>query len=298
MKKPGIYLIFSLLFFINLKAQPFVDILAFNSQHFYSNYNNGTNKRLNIRDHFLNVFVPVKLSDTRILLLRFNAERLEIKEGDLIPSRKLYSLSFPVGMQMISGDQAWKYTGIIVPKINSDFIGNLNNDCQLGGIALVTRVVRQDLQFKFGLYYNREFFGNFFMPLAGVDWRINDRFQIYGVLPSNYRIEYKLNRKWNAGVGFRSFQRSYRLSNNGNDFTRVRENQVKIYMEGFICKKLLMTCDVYRSLGYKFTLNDFGKKNQGPSVPAFNDNIGFTIGLAYRVITTKPQKEMEPDVAK
>ncbi|MES2567754.1 MAG: DUF6268 family outer membrane beta-barrel protein [Bacteroidota bacterium] len=275
------------------KAQPFVDIVALNTQNFFSNYKDSSQSPVYIQDNFLNLFIPKKFGKGHVFLLRFNSEQLTInRAGQPTGIFQLYSFSIPIGLQLVSKNQKWKYTGIIIPKINSDLRDDVKNDFQLGGIGLVARVFNENLQVKFGLYYNREFFGNFFMPLAGVDWKINSRFQMYGTLPSNFRMEFKLSQKWNTGLGFRSFTRSFRLSENyNNDFIWVRENQAKVYVEGFILKNVIATFDVYRSIGYRLPRNDFYnhgiEKITNPIFANFNDNFGFTIGFAYRILTKK-----------
>jgi hypothetical protein len=293
--------IFSLCFLFSLKvcAQPFADLLAFNSQNFFSNYSDGSKNPLYVQDNFLNLFIPKKFGNDHVFLLRLNAEKLSInRTGSNSSSQQLYSLSLPIGFLFTSPNKKWKYTGVLIPKINSDYKDNLSHDYQLGGIGLVTRVFNENLQVRAGVYYNREFFGNFFLPLVGVDWKINDRFQIYGTMPSNYRIEYKVSRRWNTGLGFRSFTRSFRLNNYyGNDFIWVKESQVKIYLEGFVFKNLLLTLDVYRSIGYQLPRNDYYEPRlEKPGIPAlqpFKDSFGFTIGFAYRILTAQNKKEVK-----
>ncbi len=294
---------FIFLCYAKIVSQPFVDILAYNNQNFSSNYKDSSNDPVFIQDNFLNLFLPVKFGKGHVFLFRVNSEKLVINRGDEIKSSyQLYSLSAPVGLQLASKNAMWKYTGIFITKINSDFKDDLSKDLQYGGIGLITRVVDPDLQIRFGLYYNKEYFGNFFMPLAGIDWKINNKWQMYGTMPSNFRVEYKLSKTWNTGVGFRSFLRSYRLSGiYGNDFVWIRENQLKLYLEGAIYKNFILTFDAFRSIGYRMPRNDFSsvRSNQlektGLDVfSPFKDNFGFTVGIAFRVMTVKPaQKPVE-----
>lgn len=275
--------------FLTVKAQPFVDVLQFNSQHVVSNYADSSKNPLYIQDNFLNVFIPKKFKNGNVLLLRLNTEQLTINRyGTTYSQYQLYTLAMPIGMQFLSKNEKWKYIGIIIPKLNSDFKDNLNRDFQLGAIGLVGKVFNPNLELKAGLYYNREFFGNFFLPLLGVDWKINNRFRMYGTLPSNFRAEMKLTQKWNMGFGFRAFTRSFRLSQNDNhNYIRINENQLKLYAEGFVVKNIALTLDVYQSVSYKLTQKDDLFPNQ--DVPSnlfapFKNNIGFTVGLAYRIM--------------
>lgn len=294
--------LFFLLFFLvsvfpRLHAQPFVDIINYNNQNFFSHYNDSANSPVYIQDNLLNLFVPVKFNNGNVLIMRLNSEKAIVNRDGPSPLKEnLFSVSLPVGFMIVSPGKKWKYTGIFIPKVNSDMRDDLGNDFQFGGIALVTRVFRSDMQFKFGMYYNREFWGNFFLPLLGLDWKINERWQMYGVMPSNFRFEYKVSKNWNTGIGWRSFQRSFRLSETfNNDFIWVKENQVKVYFEGFVYKNLLLTADVYRSITYELSRNDYSdvnlKKSGLSTFEPFQNNMGFTVGFAYRILSGLPEKK-------
>ena len=119
-----------------------------------------------------------------------------------------------------------------IPKIASDFIGKINShDIQYGGIFLQQLVVNDKLKLKLGLYYNREAFGNFFMPLVGVDWKATDRISIYGIIPTNYKLEFNIvKNKLYAGLNFKALTRSFSLSQQNNyDYVRYNEEQIKIF---------------------------------------------------------------------
>ncbi len=46
-----------------------------------------------------------------------------------------------------------------------------------------------------GLYINGDLFGLFVMPLTGVDWQINSKTNLFGVLPGNMTLEHELKKK-------------------------------------------------------------------------------------------------------
>ncbi len=84
------------------------------------------------------------------------------------------------------------YTAFIL-RHNKEIDKNLNDAWQYGAAILTSYEKNKWLTLKFGLYYNKEFFGNFFMPLAGIDWKINERNNVFGVLPGNLTFEHKVN---------------------------------------------------------------------------------------------------------
>lgn len=281
---------FSLVFGTSVLAQPNVDLINISSQHFISVYDS-TNNKMYTQNNFVSLFAPVKFGKGHVILIRVNAEQLNVSRNDTTAlNYSLYSLSLPLGLQLQSKNEKWKFTGIIIPKINSDFADNTDYDGQLGGIGLITRVISPKLQVRAGLYYNNEFWGHFFMPLLGIDWKVNDRFRMYGTLPGNYRFEFKPGKKMYTGIGFRSAQRSFRLQGKYNDdFVRIRENQLKIFFEGFVAGKILIGVDVYRSIGYNMIRYDYFKtKTEKPGLDVFTkskDAFGMTFNLAYRIRT-------------
>jgi len=288
-KTCSLFILPGLLFPLTSFAQPNIDIISFNSQHFVSNYSDSTKNKLYTQDNFFSAFAPVKFGNGHVFTIRLNAEQLTITRTSMVTQKyNLYSLGLPIGLQMQSKNEKWKYTGIIIPKINSDFADNLNYDFQLGGIGLVTRVFNENLQVRGGLYYNREYWGDFLMPLFGIDWKVNDRFRMYGTLPGNYRFEYKLGKKYYTGIGFRSAQRSFRLQKLYNDdFVRVKENQLKFFFEGFVFKKIVLGFDIYQSINYNLISYDYFETKTATNRPVLfsksKDGFGATVNLSYRI---------------
>lgn len=250
------------------------------------------------QDNFLNIFLPVKFGKGHVFLLRINTEQLTIsRDASSKINYSLYSLSMPIGLQLQSKNEKWKFAGIVIPKLNSDFKDNLDYDAQLGAMGLVTRVFNPKLQVRLGAYYNKEFFGDFFLPLVGLDWKVSKAFRMYGTLPSNYRFEWMVWKKMYAGIGYRAFQRSYRLqAKYDDDFVRARETQLKVFLEGFVVGKILIGVDFYRTLGYNFIRYDYfqtktevkptdANKIYNSVFSKSKDGFGATLNLSYRIRT-------------
>lgn len=294
-----LFLLQSFILFIvmQVNSQSYVDIVNYNNQNFFSHYNDSANSPVYIQDNLLNIFIPKQLKNDNVLLFRVSSEKAVVKrDGPAAFTENLFSISVPVGFVFVSKNKVWKHTFIFIPKVNSDLRDDLKHDFQYGGIGLFTYVKNDRCQFKFGMYYNREFWGNFFLPLLGIDWKINDKWQLYGVMPSNLRLEYRLAKNWFTGLGWRSFQRSFRLSQPfNNDFVWVKENQLKAFFEGYIYKNLVLSFDVYNSITYELSRNDYSDVNQKKSglstFEPFQKNFGFTIGFAYRIKTGKQEPE-------
>jgi hypothetical protein len=115
-----------------------------------------------------------------------------------------------------------EFMGMLLPKISSDFQEIRKNDLQLGGIFLFTYVRKAAMKLKFGMYYNREFYGNYFMPLAGIDWKVSPKSYIFGVVPGNLHYEYHIAKPLYFQVSYRSSSGSFRLGEHYNNYY-VRE---------------------------------------------------------------------------
>jgi hypothetical protein len=79
-----------------------------------------------------------------------------------------------------------------------------SDNFQIGGIALHSYQVNDRLALKAGLYYNHEFFGHYFVPLAGIDWRIKDDLWLYGTLPANLQLHKQLSRSFGLSASYLS----------------------------------------------------------------------------------------------
>lgn len=184
---------------------------------------------------------------------------------------------------------------IVVPKIASDFRDQVSKkDAQLGGIFLENYIISDKLKIKAGLYYNREAFGNFFVPLAAVDWQATDRISLYGILPTNYKLEYNLiKNKLYSGLGFKSFTRSFRLEKQlNNNYVRYDEIQLKYFIDYFLYKRILIYGEIGYSLGknpLQYTFNTKSRTDENLVYTPTKNAVIFNLGVAYRLrVDLKP----------
>jgi hypothetical protein len=282
-------------FSISVFSQPFVDVLNLNMQYFGSTYKDSLRSSNLTQDNNLSAFIPIQFKNGNTFLLRSNGEYIISSISNKIgsSSTSLYALSMPIGFQFVSKNKKWKSLFMAIPKVASDFRGNLSRDSQLGGTALFTYVFNDSLNVKFGLFYNREFFGNFFVPLVGIDWKASSRWRIYGILPNNMRVEYHCGKRFNkfyCGIGFKNYKRSYRLSESfNNDFILVKETEFKIFIDDHAWKQFWVFIDFAYSLKYDFSeYQDLHPKDLGMANQIYSplkNNFLFTAGLAYRIRT-------------
>jgi len=280
---------FVLLININfLIAQPFTDIAIFNAQQLNTKYESNASKNTTT-NYFAGMLVPIKIDSNNTIIARINGEKLVTKNGNSTGS--LYALTLGLGLQHYFNKKL-SCVLLLMPKIASDFSEKFNQyDRQYGGSLLFQYKFGKNIRAKAGLFYNREPFGNFFVPLFGVDWQICPRWMLYGTFPLINRLEFKINDNFYTGLGARIYGRSYRLNSFWNrNFIWNQENQVKYFFDWYIKKKLVCYAELGRTFGY-------GPKqvlyNQTRENVVLNNSLyqplkqGFFVnaGLAFRIRT-------------
>ena len=283
--------------FISIKSfsQPFVDIVNTSYQQLYTSYKGNPSIKNSTGNYFLNFTLPIKLDSQNTFIIRGYGENLRTA-ATVNGTNYQYNLSsamLPLGLQHETKNKKWKFMGLVMPKFSGHLKEEITaKDFQLGGYALVTYKKSDKLSFKLGLFYNREFFGNFFMPLLGIDWRINDRLQMYGILPTNYRFECAIiKKKLYIGLAFQSYTRSYHVdlkngTDSSNTYVKNVEIKAKIFLEYYLLKRFVIFADFGRTIGYSPKMYYSDTKTE---VSYFNlysriqDAFFFNTGVAYRI---------------
>jgi len=271
-------------------SQPYVDIANFNYQNFSSTNRDNPAVNNNTEMYALGVFLPHELKNGNTLLFRINSELIQTSISPrLTAATKVSSISLPLGYQWISENKKWKSVLIGIPKLASDFKSSIDSDdFQYGMLFIENYKLKDKLQIKVGFYYNEEAFGHFFVPLIGVDWKPSDRWQFFGILPTNYKIEYAIQKKkWYTGINFKALTRSFQLSESqNNDYVRFDEVVLKSFIEYYCFNNIVAYAEIGQSLGkpplqYKYDSNELSNLN--PNLSSLENYLIFSFGLAYRI---------------
>jgi hypothetical protein len=287
--KPGrIALIsFGFILFINFCcAQPYIDIG-------HLKYQTSPDAGIWRRDFHQNKFtfggaafnIPIQFKkDSSILIISpateywdITIDNTEVKQRSLIiPMAYVKPLSQNWNL-LLTGMLRW-----------NGYSGNLfYKSVQAGGAVIATYKKNRDRQLKFGAYYNSEFSGPFFIPLAGIDWKIDNKNNLFGVLPGSLIYEHKLNDHFYWGLIFKAITTSFidksSASNSSQDFIRIDDNQLGIYLDTYVNRKIVITTSVGHSALRKFR---FGTKHDSEKYyykEPMNDDLIFELGLSYRL---------------
>lgn len=188
-----------------------------------------------------------------------------------------YGLALPIAL-IKTFNEKWSALMMLIPRINGAAI-TFKDNFQFGGAFLLNKKVNADLTWKAGLYINREFFGLYVIPLFGIDWKIDERNNLFGVLPGNFVYEHKVSKAFYWGAVFRALTNSY----NDVQYIRFDENQLGIFADLYLTPNLVFNIEgghtILRKIRQENLSND-GKKYVDLDV---NDNLYLKAGLAYRL---------------
>jgi len=150
------------------------------------------------------------------------------------------SIAFPVGAIIPFHESKWSLMLLPFIKTNGEELF-AENTLQYGGVILFNHQRRPQQKFKFGVYMNQEFFGLYVMPLLGVDWRLNDRDNIFGVLPGFLTVEHQINENFYSGIRFRAPVSSYRLTS--GEYLRLDDNQISLFIDYYLARHFCITLE-------------------------------------------------------
>jgi hypothetical protein len=221
--------------------------------------------------------IPVRLDDKNMLAFTPFYERriLEAASGKKI---HMHSTALPVTFLTHNSDTSYSISLTFIARSNStDF--RFNGDVFQAGSAVINTVrINRKLKLKFGLYYNREFFSDFFIPLAGLEWKINKRTNFFGVFPNLLKFEYRLFKGIYTGVSFKSITNSYRVGGEGNDYYKIEDNHFFIFTDINLPGKFVLGLEaghtIFREFKSRNTTVDYSFSGEGFILKA---------GLFYRI---------------
>ena len=272
-----------------LHSQPYLDLVKID--YTYSPLK-GINEKANpLQSNYLNanINLPIELKKggDAIILNPF----FENKEGK-VSTNDFHVMSEGALLGFLKRDiiKNWNLLAGFIVRQNTEAGQNLQDDWQYGGVLLSTWKKTQNLSFKFGLYYNKEFFGNYFMALVGIDWQINPKTNLFGVLPGSMTLDHRTSERFHYGFTFRALTNSYRLQTENacaegdctaKNYLRIDDNQLGIFGDVYLSKKIVLTGEtgytILRRYRYGFKGETANDKTDYKA-----DNFYFRASLAYR----------------
>jgi hypothetical protein len=217
---------------IVLHAQPSIDLFTLSGVYGTpATYQNPLNGKAMESGTLINLKVPIKCSEKTIWFNDFTYTLYSIKTDldpepmDMLTSMKLHAFIFQTGISQKLDDRNG-FQFLLVPRYTTDFEGSNRKNWQLGAIGLYEHRVSQRLLMRFGALYNGELFGPLIVPLVYMDWQLNHRWSIIGLLPINLKVNYKINERLSAGFSHFGFITTYRISQEEFKSDYVERNSI------------------------------------------------------------------------
>ncbi len=265
-------LIFSAL---NAFGQPYFEPVSISGSYFPK----GESQPLHGEKVFnLNFSVPVRLTQGLLLVLSPFQEYRGSYQAENLRFPDLFSTAIPVSLLNYLNDSNWVVNITVINRWNQTEWEFKSGAWQIGGAVINTVKVHENLKLKFGLYYNREFFSDFFVPLGGIDWKISERMNLFSTLPNHLKLEYQILEDLHAGAVFKSLTNSYKNFGDEEGYYKVTDNQIGLFADAVLTGKIVMTLEAGHT---------FFKTTKSRIPDSFyerkTDSFYLKAGLSYRI---------------
>jgi hypothetical protein len=282
------------IFIMHLHAQDYVDLAKMHYANTPVNQFDTTTNGTRVQELGLDLTLPFVLKNGNAIITGLYAESISTKVSPHLSNlSSVYTTNLKLGMNFKYGEK-WEGTYVLLPKLSSDFKAIGKQDFQFGAFALFKYKKHDNFKYKFGMYYNGELFGPFFVPILGLYYRSpNKKFETNLALPISADANYAFNDWFRAGMNFFAFVRTYHLNEpyqgNPDNYLAKTTNEIYGYLQFHIKKSILLQTKVGYSIGRNYRVYDTKDKiTWGLSAFKFGDdrkqlNADFSDGLIFRV---------------
>lgn len=275
-------------------SQDYVDLGKFHYANTPVNQFDSATKDTRIREYGLDATLPIKLKSGNAVVTGIYFEQISTNVSpDNSNLTNVFTINPKLGMSINHNDK-WTGTYMLLPKLSSDMKGFSSKDFQLGAVVLMKYHKSENTKYKFGMYYNSELFGPFFVPILGLYHQsTNKKWEINASLPISADVNRAWNEKWRTGMNFFAFVRSFHLhepyQGNPNNYLVKTTNEVFAYMQYHATKSLIIQGKVGYSIGRNYRIYDVQDQiTWGLSAAKFGDdrkqlNTDFADGMIFRL---------------
>lgn len=185
--------------------------------------------------------LPIKIKNNNYFLISPFYSNTQINlENTNHQFPTIQSLRLPMGLLTQIGESKWSLTFLTLIGWNGEKLFT-DDSFQFGSIVFTTFSKKANKKIRFGVYANKEFFGWFVIPLAGLNWQINNSNYIFGLLPGRLTFEHKWNTKLYSGLTFRAPMNSYRITN--QQYVTLYDNQLSLFLDYYLSKPICITIE-------------------------------------------------------
>jgi len=228
-------------------AQDYLDIVNLN----YSLNTPASDSGINNSFASANIFLPIVFDKEKgnafTIGANANSFKIDNKYGK---SYDFYNLTIPVGLHYnFNSKLVGDFT--ILNRINSDFESQPMSDYQLGLISIFSIKKNDSLSYKFGFYYNNAISGPLVVPFFGVNWKVNEKLQVFGTLPRDATVLYRHSARLGFGASFVGQIATYQLHNENspNTYMQRAKNELGIFTDVYLTKSIVLQAKAGYLLG-------------------------------------------------
>ncbi len=256
-----------LMYGIALSAQPFIDPVSIT----------WIKSTRNIEYKNLSTTLPIEFKNKRtIVVMSPYIEDWKLNGSPALSNKNFGGFGLPLTWIQQPKNSTWQWSVTAIYRKND--LHNYFGKNQIGGAILINKQVNPKLTYKFGLYYNKEYFGNFIMPLIGIDWQIDNRTSLFGVLPGNLVIEHKSTNKLYLGSSFKAVTTSFAM--NKEKYLRIDDNRLSVFADLYLKSKFVLTVDAGHSVFRSIKIGSMAGEDEKLD---FTDNPYLKVQLSYRI---------------
>jgi hypothetical protein len=287
---------------VSATAQQSIDLFTVSARYgFPSSYESNLHGKATEYGGLANLKLPVVMSESFIWVNDFSyiysyvTSDLRMPESMADPVR-LHGFILQTGLirKFDNGHSLWI---ILTPRFMTDFF-NADMKClQAGGTFLYEKMFNEQLTMRFGAMYNNEFSGPLVVPLVFINWQMNSRWNITGLLPISSKLSYRIGDRITLGLGHFGLITSYRLGNPDTEKYYMEKTSIditascryrlagNIHVEGHIGYALGRDYEQYDSdqkVDFRLSIISFGDNRAQKNVN-FHDGTIASIRLIYNL---------------
>ena len=259
-------------------SQPFIDLV---NLYYISSPGHGvSNEKKNVtslQNFGIQTTIPFQFKNKTDAIIISPAFEIWSPEVEAIDEdfEHQYGLALPVSYLKTLHNPDWSILSMIIVRRNGYKL-DVGNNWQVGGAMIANFKANENLKYKFGVYASGEFFGLFIRPLLGIDWQINKKTSLYGILPGSMNLEHKLKNNMYVGASFKAITSSYRTP---GGYWRLDENRLGVFFDYYLSKHIAINIEAGHSILRKMrTDQDMPDGDWNAS-----DNLYAKLGMAYRL---------------
>ncbi len=228
---------------------------------------------------FTGINIPLQFKKIDLILTASPYyESWHIKSYDSL-NFNLKGVGFPITVNKKFNDK-WGFGTTLFFRKNTDDLGT-NYSTQIGVLGTLNYTVNERLKVKPGLYYNKEFWGNFFLPIIGIEYYPNEKLKIWGNVPANLFVERKMNKNWYLSFILRGINNSYTLTE--KEYLYINETQIGIVSDWYVLKNFVVAVEAGHSLFRNIRTGAMNFNKAYILEENMRNNAYFRVSTSYRI---------------